>query len=175
MDKEAEKEKRKEYHKQYRLLHGDEIREKDRKRNLKRKEYKASNNREWREKHQLELKNKKKAYYDAHKKEISRQHKEYYDKRKTEFREKRVSYLFGIDADTYNGMVERQKNLCAICGKPESTTRNGITKRLAIDHNHTTGKIRELLCHNCNTAIGKAKEDITILEKMIAYLRKHNE
>ena len=47
--------------------------------------------------------------------------------------------------------------------------------KLCVDHNHATGKVRKLLCHDCNTMIGKAKEDIQILESAINYLKKHKE
>ena len=140
----------------------------------KTKELKAKHSKKYREKNKIELKNKKKQYYDAHKEEISKQHKIYYSNRKAEFREKRVTYLFGITADRYNNMIEDQNNLCAICGNAETQARNGAIKRLAVDHNHKTGKVRELICHSCNIAIGYIREDVVILSKMINYLNKHN-
>ena len=42
-----------------------------------------------------------------------------------------------------------------------------------VDHNHSTGKIRALLCSNCNTAIGLLKEDIPRVERLIEYLKLH--
>ena len=59
---------------------------------------------------------------------------------------------------------------CAICGEDGSKFRYG----LAIDHNHKTNKVRELLCPFCNTAIGSLKEDPVILLKAIDYINKHN-
>lgn len=44
---------------------------------------------------------------------------------------------------------------------------------LSIDHCHTTGKVRGLLCRQCNIALGKFKEDVTILQSAIAYLKKY--
>lgn len=60
-----------------------------------------------------------------------------------------------------------------ICNtKPKhEENRNG----LFIDHNHETGKIRQLLCLNCNTLLGHASDDIEILTKAIIYLNKHRE
>ena len=73
-----------------------------------------------------------------------------------------------------------QNNLCAICNQPESRIfkykdkSKGIKlARLCLDHNHENGKIRELLCHDCNTMIGKARESIDILQAAIDYLNKH--
>ena len=46
----------------------------------------------------------------------------------------------------------------------------GSGRRLAVDHNHTTGKVRGLLCSNCNTLLGKAKDNVNILQAAIDYL-----
>ena len=65
----------------------------------------------------------------------------------------------------------------SICGNPESQKDKRIkgTKTLCIDHDHKTGKIRGLLCQNCNVSIGKFKEDINIMQKAIDYLKKWRE
>lgn len=80
----------------------------------------------------------------------------------------RQSYLrktWGITLEEYDELVKSQSGLCSICKiKPDI---------LHIDHNHDTGKIRSLLCSNCNRGIGHLKESITILESAIAYIRLH--
>lgn len=63
-------------------------------------------------------------------------------------------------------MVLDQDNKCAICGLSDE-------RHLSIDHNHSTGKVRALLCNSCNTAIGHAREDTSLLNKMIEYLEFH--
>jgi len=45
---------------------------------------------------------------------------------------------------------------------------------LVVDHNHATGKVRALLCHNCNLTLGRAKDNPNILLSCIDYLNKHN-
>jgi hypothetical protein len=80
---------------------------------------------------------------------------------------------FGISLDTYNQMFTAQGGVCAICKQPETHTRNGKLKALAVDHHHGTGKIRALLCCDCNTGIGKLKDSPEILEAAAAYIRKH--
>ncbi len=58
---------------------------------------------------------------------------------------------------------------CAICGIPKEK----LPMRLAVDHCHATGKIRGFLCNSCNSALGYAKDDTKILQKMIEYLNNN--
>lgn len=71
----------------------------------------------------------------------------------------------------YELFYERQGGVCAVCNQPETATRNGRIKDLALDHCHTTGNYRGLLCQCCNTALGRVKDDVTLLENMIGYLQ----
>lgn len=61
-----------------------------------------------------------------------------------------------------------QDNRCAICGEPPPPNR-----RLAIDHNHTTGQIRDLLCTRCNAGLGMFNDDTALLERAAEYLTYH--
>ena len=82
---------------------------------------------------------------------------------------------FGIDLQTYDGMLAEQDGRCAICGKKEEQKRwDGKGKKnLAVDHCHTTGKVRGLLCSKCNTGLGSFKEDPKIFLAALNYLNKH--
>lgn len=73
-------------------------------------------------------------------------------------------------------MLEEQNHLCAICGNPE-TVKNykDVVSKLSVDHCHRTGKVRGLLCQNCNKGIGNLKENEDIILKAVEYLRKHKE
>jgi hypothetical protein len=74
---------------------------------------------------------------------------------------------YGITLQEYREILEKQNGVCAVCG-------NGPGKRrLHVDHCHKTGKIRALLCTNCNSALGAARDDINRLYKLIQYLEKH--
>lgn len=77
---------------------------------------------------------------------------------------------FGISHAEYAELHQRQGGVCAICKKPETATRNGKVKSLAVDHCHSTGRIRGLLCADCNTGIGKLREDRNIFLAAIQYL-----
>ena len=70
---------------------------------------------------------------------------------------------YGITSADVDAMVERQGGTCAVCdGKPEH-----------VDHDHATGKVRGILCFNCNQALGNARDDIAVLRGLINYLRLH--
>jgi hypothetical protein len=69
-----------------------------------------------------------------------------------------------ITMNEYNHMLHTQDNKCGICDL--------VMKTPCIDHNHTTGVIRMLICNSCNTMLGMAKEDQHILKNAIEYLRK---
>ena len=75
---------------------------------------------------------------------------------------------FGLTLDKYQEMLKAQDFGCAIC-KAE-TSLSG--RALAVDHCHTTGVIRSLLCNECNTALGLLKENIEIISAALEYVRK---
>lgn len=77
---------------------------------------------------------------------------------------------YGVTLDWYEAKLKEQKGLCAICGKPETKSTKGKVYRLAVDHCHDSGKVRGLLCMNCNYGIGHMKHDPKILKAAIAYL-----
>ncbi len=79
---------------------------------------------------------------------------------------------YGLTVEEYESMYSAQGGVCAICGSPETVKGNGgETKMLAIDHDHGTGKVRGLLCNNCNRAIGLLGDDVEIMLNAIEYIR----
>ena len=76
---------------------------------------------------------------------------------------------YGLNLKDYQKMLEAQNYKCAICGSPPPNNRK---TRLSIDHCHTTGKVRGLLCDRCNRSIGLLKDDVSILQKAIDYLAR---
>lgn len=88
----------------------------------------------------------------------------------------RLRMLYGITATDYDRMLSKQDGRCAICRKPETALgRGGKPKRISVDHCHATGLVRGLLCHRCNSGIGKFLENIETLEAAIDYLRSSRE
>lgn len=76
---------------------------------------------------------------------------------------------YGITIEDYHAQLESQGNCCAICGVDREL--NGKRQRFSVDHDHKTGKFRGLICNDCNLLIGKAKDEVGILEVAIEYLK----
>jgi len=88
-----------------------------------------------------------------------RRHKSYHLKR-----------LYGITLEQWETMFEAQGQQCACCGVLKTKNK----RRWHVDHCHETKKIRGILCHQCNSALAYAKEDISRLQAMINYLKSHS-
>lgn len=88
--------------------------------------------------------------------------------KKLKWRENQLKVKYNITLQDWNDMYESQGFKCAIC-ETEEPMGNGL---FHVDHCHSTGKIRGLLCHHCNSALGQFRDSIKILEKAIKYLEK---
>lgn len=82
--------------------------------------------------------------------------------------------IYGISLDDYEAMSNAQDGKCALCGH-EARGGRGIVRRLYVDHCHTTGIVRGLLCINCNTGLGSFGESTLRLSQAIDYLKKHSQ
>ena len=69
---------------------------------------------------------------------------------------------YGITSEEYAAFVEQQNGVCAICEQPD--------RRIGVDHDHATGKVRGLLCNHCNRALGSFGDDPERLAQAIRYL-----
>lgn len=78
---------------------------------------------------------------------------------------------YGVPVGWYAETLAAQRGGCAICG----TTKAGGRGDFHVDHCHSGGKVRGLLCHRCNLMIGHATDDTTILESAIRYLTQHKQ
>jgi len=85
---------------------------------------------------------------------------------KTVCMQRHLNYTFGITIKNYNQLFQQQSGCCAICGIHQSK----LIRRLCVDHDHDTNKIRGLLCNTCNQGIGYLKSDPKILQNAIKYL-----
>lgn len=89
--------------------------------------------------------------------------------------DRNIKRKYGLSREQYNEKLQNQNHCCIICGEKETSVdgRTNKFKLLAVDHNHKTNKIRDLLCWRCNTVIGRINEDLDLLDKIKAYLVKH--
>jgi len=74
--------------------------------------------------------------------------------------------------EQYDDMLQAQGGVCAICKKPETSRKNNIeeVRPLAVDHCHSGGHVRSILCAKCNLILGKAQDDIALLRAAADYL-----
>lgn len=137
----------------------------------KSKEY----NKTYREENKEKIKELNKKYRETHKEEIKKYRKKYEESHKIDTRKSNLKCKFGMTLDDYNKKLKEQKYVCAICGQKETAidSRYNKIKLLAVDHNHETGQIRELLCNKCNHGLGCFKDNIDILNNAIKYLKEH--
>ena len=84
-------------------------------------------------------------------------------------RKNNLKRMFGMSIEEYEDKLVYQGGGCMICGL---TCVSG--KRLAVDHDHKTGKIRDLLCSNCNGGLGKFQDSPELLIEAADYLRRHS-
>ncbi len=93
---------------------------------------------------------------------------QYYKDNKESLREYNTTWyrfkLYGITKEKYKEMYQKQNGKCLICFRTKDV--------LCVDHNHSTGKIRGLLCKPCNSLLGHLEADITKIERIQLYLSK---
>lgn len=76
---------------------------------------------------------------------------------------------YGLTPECYSTLYEKQGGRCAICGTTEQ--KGGRFKTFCVDHDHETGRVRGLLCYDCNFGLGKFGDNISHLVAAIHYLQ----
>lgn len=84
-----------------------------------------------------------------------------------DYRDATLKKKYGITGKQYDQMLKQQGGVCKICQQKCSTKR-----KLAVDHDHGSGAVRGLLCFQCNSAIGKLKDSVTLLRRAADYLEQ---
>ena len=74
---------------------------------------------------------------------------------------------YGLEPEDLAYLYAAQNHVCAVCGDPPEG------RSLSIDHDHETGRVRGLLCHHCNVALGHVRDDPERLMALVAYLLRH--
>ena len=75
---------------------------------------------------------------------------------------------YGISIAEYDALFSSQNGNCKICGRSQKDQK----RKLAVDHDHKTGKVRGLLCDKCNKGLGQFEDNIELFQKAIEYLKK---
>ena len=132
--------------------------------------------RQWRAKN----KEKNAEYQSKYYKEYRKQNKEKLATYNNEWREAnkehnalqltkaRLKRKYNITIEEYEALLESQDHSCKVCGKHATENHQG---KLYIDHCHTTGKVRGLLCMKCNSALGLLNDDPEIIGNLLEYLK----
>ena len=113
-------------------------------------------------------------WYAAHREDQRRKKSLYWQRNKQ--RRKAYSFAwnlrvkFGLTPDQYQILLETQQGHCLICSK----TKDDIGRNLSVDHDHKTGRIRGLLCDNCNVGLGHFFDSPSLLKRAADYLERQN-
>lgn len=113
------------------------------------------------------LRSYRKTHYENNRASLLLKQKEWSKNNPDSIKSNHLKFSYNLSLSVYKELYSKQEGCCACCGKHEST----LSKKLGVDHCHTTGKIRGLLCNICNLALGYAKDDVRILANMIEYLK----
>lgn len=81
-----------------------------------------------------------------------------------------IKKKYNLTLEEYNNILLKQNNLCVICLNKFTD----IPRSKAVDHNHKTGKVRGILCSNCNILLGHCNDNVTILQNAIKYLEEND-
>lgn len=87
------------------------------------------------------------------------------EKRAKYRRSNNLKRKFGISVEEYDRRFKEQGGGCAVCGRTDK-------RRLAVDHDHKTERVRGLLCVRCNIALGNVQDDTEVLRLLIEYLER---
>ena len=106
-----------------------------------------------------------KAYNARNREELLAQKKTYYTENRQAIRDKVRAKMYGVSPDAIRALLIEQDSRCAICGAKLA--------KWHLDHDHATGKVRGLLCSNCNSGIGMLGDDPGRVAAASQYLASH--
>jgi hypothetical protein len=129
-------------------------------RRVEKKDEIREQSRQYRERNKLQIVERDKAYYEFNKERMDAYQRKHHLRTK-----------YGITPAQHAQMILAQDGKCLVCGEtPDGRPKKG---KLHVDHCHDTGKVRGLLCHSCNVAIGHLKEDPVRIKALLEYVLKH--
>jgi len=151
MSPEEKRKRRNEYAKQYRLKNLEKVRK-----------YRREYAKKWRAANPEKVLELNRKYHQLH----------VADGRYTPRRRAYSQWRYGLTELEFKNLLKSQNNCCAICNYPIAYDPAETEKQLTIDHCHSTGKVRGLLCRHCNSGLGQFGDSTETLAKAIQYLNK---
>lgn len=110
---------------------------------------------------------KARVYYERYKPRIKAYRAAWYQKHKEEAKFKRLLAKYGLTRAEYEALAAAQNNCCFLCDRPAEKDRDGV---LHVDHDHATGRVRKLLCSQCNVGLGLFQDDPDLLRRAADYV-----
>lgn len=92
------------------------------------------------------------------------------------YRRRMLQASYGLSLEDYEAMLDAQEGVCAICKSDNPAGEGNFPKKalsFSVDHCHSTGKVRGLLCNTCNRGLGFFKDDMALLVSAQEYLSCH--
>jgi hypothetical protein len=74
---------------------------------------------------------------------------------------------YGLEDNQWRWLATVARERCMVCGRGWQSVGNGHP---CVDHDHATGRVRGVLCFSCNMALGKLRDDASVVRRAIAYL-----
>jgi DNA-binding transcriptional MerR regulator len=115
------------------------------------------------------LRERKKAERARYKDRIAETNRRYREANRAELTIKQRARHYGISVEELRSFLAKHDDRCTVCRDPFDQN----PKHKHIDHCHATGRLRGVLCRDCNHALGNVKDSVERLEALIAYLRVH--
>ena len=116
-------------------------------------------------------------YYLENKELVFQRTKNWKSRNKTKLKNFQKKYslrkLYNLSVNEYENLVRKTNGKCCICNELLVFEARRTGKGAVIDHCHITGKVREIICRNCNYGIGLLQDDFHILERAFNYLKEH--
>jgi hypothetical protein len=125
----------------------------------------AERGKRYRDKHPDRTRASRLRYERKNKERVNANHRAQYHADPIKAAANRRNKKYDITQEWFDAKLKEQENKCVICLT--------FLKEPQVDHNHITGKNRDLLCRLCNLTLGGARDSIFVLEQAILYLKKH--
>ena len=93
----------------------------------------------------------------------------WYARNKDKHKDSVLKRMYGLPLEEYTRILTAQGGTCGIC---KTATEGNCGRQLSVDHNHSTGEVRGLLCGRCNSVLGFIDEHPGVLERAIEWLKR---